>query len=124
MSAGCKKPFKRRRISRPQQEKTKFRSSARWMKFRKKLKAMQVDDPVTGAKLDTSYTVHHLDMDERNYTNLDHIENFVCLNETSHSMVHFLRDSAGGWRHAILALIDIMKRMDKLNLERERENVA
>ena len=79
MSAACKKPFKRKRFSKPQQMKTKFRSSARWTKFRKKLKAMQVLDPVTGAELDSKYTVHHLDMDELNYCNLDHPENFICL---------------------------------------------
>lgn len=114
MSAACKRPFKRTRISKPQQMKTKFRSSARWIKFRKKLKSIQGIDPVTGAELDTKYTVHHLDMDEANYCNIDHPENFICLNETSHSVVHFLRDSANGWRYAIMALIKIMKHMDRI----------
>lgn len=124
MSAACKKPFKRKRFSKPQQMKTKFRSSARWSKFRKKLKAMQVLDPVTGAELDSKYTVHHLDMDELNYCNLDHPENFICLNETSHSMVHFLRDSAHGWRYAIMALIKIMKHMDRIAAQKQAKELA
>lgn len=123
MSAACKKPFKRQRTNKIQSLKTKFRNSGRWTKFRRRLKARQVYDPVTGAELGPNYTVHHLDMDADNYENLDNEENFVCLNESTHSVVHFLRDSRCGWRHAIMALIEIMKTMDRLSDANSRQFV-
>ena len=51
-------------------------------------------------------------------------ENFICLNETSHSMVHFLRDSAHGWRYAIMALIKIMKHMDRIAAQKQAKELA
>lgn len=105
--------FKRRQQSKAQSVKTRFRRSARWTKFRRHIKANQKFDPITGSKLSPTCSVHHLDLREENYQNIDDHERFVCLNAQTHETVHFLHAAHCGWRKAVLALISILKKMDR-----------
>lgn len=105
--------FKRRTHSKAQTMKTKFRRSSRWLKFRRYMKATQKTDPVTGSPLSAGFSVHHLDLREEHYEDLSEPGRFVGLNNLSHSTCHFLYQAHGGWRKAILALIKILKMMDK-----------
>lgn len=105
----------KRNHSKSQSAKTKFRRSAKWTKFRRYMKAKQKVDPITGSSLAPTCSVHHLDMREANYENLDDETHFVALNSQSHETVHFLWQARGGWRRAVLGLIRILKDMERIN---------
>ena len=98
--------------------KTKFRRSAKWKALREKVKKVQKTDPITGKPLSKTFNLHHLDVDPEHYENIDNEENFIGLNSTSHSVVHYCWGDAGkrkNWRPMVLALIKILKLMDKIN---------
>ena len=105
----------KRNHSKLQSEKTKFRRTSKWMKFRKMMKAAQVVDPITGSRLSPTCNLHHKDLNPDHYTDISNKERFVCLNKTSHDVVHFLWQSHCGWRKAVLSLIAILKSMEQIN---------
>lgn len=105
----------KRNHSKEQAAKTKFRRSSKWMKFRKLMKAEQGSDPITGSKLTPTCNVHHKDLNFEHYEDISDKTHFVCLNKTSHDVVHFLWQSHNGWRKAVLGLVSILKDMEKLN---------
>lgn len=71
-----------------QKEKTKFRASAKWNKFRAFMKKISGGiDAVTGKLLRKGWNLHHLD--ESHYDDLKP-EKFRCLNRESHKVVHWL----------------------------------
>lgn len=98
-----------------QAAKTKFRRSSKWIKFRKHMKEKQKVDPITGSPLAPTCSVHHLDMREANYENLEDETHFVAVNPQSHETIHFLWQAHGGWRRAVLSLIRIIKAMESIN---------
>lgn len=101
--------------SKAQAAKTKFRRSAKWVKFRRHIKARQKLDPVTGSPLASTCSIHHVDLRAENYEDLSDETHFVALNPQSHETVHFLWQANGGWRKAVLALIGVLKKMEKVN---------
>lgn len=105
----------KRNHSKSQTAKTKFRRSAKWTKFRRHMKAQQKVDPITGSPLAPTCSVHHLDMREANYEDLEDETHFVALNSQSHETVHFLWQARGGWRRAVLSIIRILKAMERIN---------
>lgn len=105
----------KRNYSKSQSAKTKFRRSAKWIKFRRYMKAKQKVDHITGSPLAPTCSVHHLDMRETNYENIDDESHFVALNPQSHETVHFIWQARCGWRRAVLGLIRILKDMERIN---------
>lgn len=105
----------KRNFSKAQSAKTKFRRTAKWTKFRRHVKAKQKVDPITGSPLAPTCSVHHLDMREANYENLEDETHFVAVNPQSHETVHFFWQARCGWRRAVLGLIRILKDMEKIN---------
>lgn len=100
-----------------QREKRRFRDSKRWKEFREHMKALQENRcQITGAKLTKLWQLHHMDLDENNYQNLDD-DNFVCLSWNMHKVVHalFVKSKPKEWRSRVLNLIRILKKMEKLN---------
>lgn len=100
-----------------QREKRRFRDSKRWKEFREHMKALQENRcQITGAKLTKLWQLHHLDLDENNYQNLED-DNFVCLSWNMHKVVHalFVKSKPREWRVRILNLIRILKKMEKIN---------
>lgn len=85
------------------------------MKFRKMIKAAQVVDPITGSRLSPTCNLHHKDLNPDHYTDISNKDNFVCLNKTSHDVVHFLWQSHNGWKVALDSLRDILEDMERLN---------
>lgn len=69
--------------------KSEFRTTKIWKTFRNQLKQERNKDELTLKPLRKGWNLHHLDMSEDNYTNLDK-NNFRCLNKQSHDTVHFL----------------------------------
>ena len=106
--------YKRTR-SKVQSLKTKFRKSSKWIRFRKHMKAKQKTDPITGSPLSPTCSIHHLDMREDNYEDLSDETHFVALNPQSHETVHFIWAAHGGWRRAVLSIIQILKSMESIN---------
>ena len=72
-----------------QKEKTKFRASAKWKKFKAYMKKTRGVDEITLRPLLKGHNIHHLDGREINYQNLDE-NRFMALNRSTHEMVHWL----------------------------------
>lgn len=76
--------------SKAQREKTKFRKTVAWKKFKAFMKKKDCNrDQLTGRPLRRGWQLHHLDMSVENYKDLNP-DNFVCLNRKSHELIHFL----------------------------------
>lgn len=67
--------------------KQKFRSSAKWKKFRAYMKKKYKVDAITGKPLRAGWQLHHLDMSDDHYEDLEE-ENFICLNRNTHKIIH------------------------------------
>lgn len=110
-----KRPETRKKVT--QKDKRRFRDSKRWKEFREHMKSLQENRcQITGAKLTKLWQLHHMDLDENNYQNLDD-DNFVCLSWNMHKVVHalFVKSKPKAWRSRVLNLIRILKKMEKLN---------
>lgn len=98
--------------------KTKFRRTAKWKAFREKKRKEQKVDYITGKPLSKTFNLHHCDLRSENYENITNEDNFICLNSTSHDTVHFFfgdEKTKKDWRKMVLRLIEILKRMEKIN---------
>lgn len=74
-----------------QKAKTKFRSSAKWLKFRHFMNVKQKGlDPITNKKLLKGANLHHCDLNEKHYQDLSDPEKFVFLNRQTHDTLHWL----------------------------------
>lgn len=73
-----------------QKSKRNFRQSKEWKSFRKFMhKLSGGKDCITNKPLRKGYQVHHQDLDERNYNNLDPAH-FICCNNLTHKVIHWL----------------------------------
>lgn len=71
-----------------QKEKTKFRTTAKWKRFRVYIKKKYDNkDAITGKPLYKGWNLHHLQ--ESKYDDLSE-EKFLPLNKTTHKVVHWL----------------------------------
>ena len=106
----------KRNHSKGQALKTKFRRSAKWIKFRKNMKSKQKVCAVTGKPLAPTANLHHLDMREENYEHIEDESRFVFLSKTAHEMVHWLYGSGNNdWRGRLKSLWRILYRMERIN---------
>ena len=105
------------RLSVNQKLKTKFRGSKEWKEFRAHMRDKQKVDPITGAKLTRMANLHHKDLNEDHYTDISDESHFVFLNQAMHKTVHslFLKSDPKAWRKRVLALIRILKDMERIN---------
>jgi hypothetical protein len=69
--------------------KAEFRRTSDWKNFRSEMLQNFSADYLTGYPLRKGFNIHHLDMRDENYSNLNP-ERFVCLNKSIHEMVHLL----------------------------------
>lgn len=68
--------------------KAKFRTTKKWKEFREDMKKLYNNrDAITGEKLHKGWQLHHLDLNEDNYTNLNP-EKFIPLNAGTHELLH------------------------------------
>lgn len=106
----------KRTQNRAQAAKTKFRRSSKWIKFRRHMKATQQVCAVTGKPLGPTANLHHMDLDENNYENIEDESRFVFLSKTAHETVHWLWGKGNNdWRGRLKALWKILHRMEKIN---------
>lgn len=106
----------KRKQSKVQSKKTKFRKSSKWIRFRKHMKATQQVCAVTGKPLGPTANLHHLCMDETQYENIEDETHFVFLSKTAHECVHWLWGKGNNdWRGRLKALWKILYRMERIN---------
>ena len=106
----------KRNHSKAQAAKTKFRRSSKWMKFRKYMKEKQKFCAVTGSKLGPTANLHHINLDETQYENIECEKNFIFLSKTAHEVVHWLwGKGTNDWRGRLKALWRILYRMEQVN---------
>ena len=73
-----------------EEEKKKFRRSSVWSRFRQKMRTRyHKKDFVTGKELTRTWNLHHLDMNDKNYTDLSNEDKFIPLNKDTHKFVHW-----------------------------------
>lgn len=94
---------------------TELRRSRRWKEHRKRIASIQGGrDIITGKPLRKGCQCHHLNLDKEHYTDLNDGD-FICINRSTHEMIHWL------WRywktdHGIISrLEDVMEKMDIIN---------
>ena len=72
-----------------QKMKTKFRSSKKWKDLRHRMNVKQKGlDPITLHKLRKGANLHHLDLDERHYQDIENEDKFIFVNKNTHSWIH------------------------------------
>lgn len=73
------------------EEKKKFRRSKIWSNFRQKIRRRyNKQDFLTHKPLLRDWNLHHLDMNDKNYTDLSKEDKFLPLNKDTHKFVHWL----------------------------------
>ena len=98
-----------------QKDKTKFRQSAKWKKFRNYLRKSRNVDCVTLKPLRAGWNLHHLDLNEKNYTDILDETHFACLNKKTHDTVHFLYVYYVKDETILIRLKEILDKMKELN---------
>lgn len=101
-------------MSKAQNKKSKFRSTSTWKKFRKSMKDKQKTDIITGKPLLKGFNLHHCDLNEEHYEDISKEDNFVCLNKTTHEVVHWLFRYKN-WREVLQNLYKLLEKMEKIN---------
>ena len=105
-----------------QKEKTKFRQSAKWKKFRNYLKKLRSVDCVTLKPLRAGWNLHHLNLDEKDYTDISDETHFACLNKKTHDMVHFLYVYYVKDEKILDRLKEILDKMKELNRKEQKND--
>ena len=96
-------------------EKSKFRASSKWKKFRIFKKKEQNNlDYISQRTLPKGANLHHLD--EKHYDDLSP-EKFVFLGKTMHKVVHFLYIYYKKDHTIINRLKEVLDRMEKYDLQ-------
>jgi hypothetical protein len=98
-----------------QKQKRNFRATAAWKKFKNRLKANRKVDALTLKPLRAGWNCHHMDLADRNYTDLSDETHFLTLNKMSHEVLHAIL------RYA-LADPDYLKRLEKIVEEHRKIN--
>lgn len=73
------------------EEKRQFRRSKPWSNFRQRMRLrFDKKDYITGEDLLRDWNLHHLDMNDKHYTDLSKPDKFLPLNRETHKFVHWL----------------------------------
>lgn len=97
-----------------QNKKSKFRGSNEWKNFRNKMKNEHNKDFITGRPLLKGWNLHHLDLDGEHYEDINNEDNFICLNKTSHKVLHWLYRYKN-WREVLYNIHLALERMERIN---------
>lgn len=99
-----------------QKEKTKFRSTAKWKKFRLEMKKRQQGLCfITHKKLLKGANLHHLDLNPEHYEDISKKDNFIFLNKSMHDVVHTLYRYYIKDKEVIYRLKYILDKMVEIN---------
>ncbi|MBQ0003583.1 MAG: hypothetical protein KBT21_08590 [Treponema sp.] len=98
-----------------QKEKTKFRQSVKWKKFRIYMKSKYRVDYITHKPLRSGWNLHHMDLNEENYTDISDESHFMALNKMMHEIVHDLYRYFVNDEEILNRLKHILMEMKKIN---------
>ena len=109
-----------------QKKKAKFRSSKSWKLFRHKISVWKLFrhkisvkqkglDYITHAKLRKMSNLHHMDLNEKNYTNLDNEDNFIFCNHNTHCWIHEIYTYYKKDPEVLERLKEVLDRMVEIN---------
>ena len=100
-----------------QKAKKKFRQS-REFKSHKKKKFVECGgiDKITEHKLRKGWNFHHEDLREENYTILN--DNFLCCNNLTHKMIHWLWNYYKDDPEIITRIKAEMQKMAEINIDK------
>lgn len=99
-----------------QKFKKKVRNSKAWKTLRHEKNVEQKGiDPITGSKLTKLANLHHMDLNENNYSKLDNKDNFILLNRQTHETLHILYKWFARDKRVISRLVELLEKMKKLN---------
>lgn len=98
-----------------QKDKTKFRRSVKWKRFKAFMKKLRKVDCVTLSPLRRGHNLHHLDLDEAHYQDISDESHFEPLNKKTHDTVHFLYGYYVKDKGIIDRLRDLLDRMVEIN---------
>lgn len=100
-----------------QKNKTKFRASGIWKKFRNYMRKKQNGiDPVTLKPLYKGANLHHLNLNEEYYDDISKEENFVFVNKKTHDAIHWLYNYYKTDADILKRLQLILENMKKINI--------
>lgn len=105
--------YKSKRQTAESKEKSKFRRTSRWKKFRALIKKERQIDFITQKPLLKGWQLHHANMQLGTYSNLTPC-NFFALNKTTHEIVHFLWRYKN-WRELLERIVIVLEKMEQLN---------
>ena len=103
-------------MSATQNQKSKFRATSKWKKFRSQMKTERKIDYITQKRLLKGWNLHHLDLNEQNYQDISDETKFVCLNKMTHEIVHDLYRYYVKDPEVIDRLKEVLERMRQINL--------
>ena len=99
-----------------QKAKRKLRNSKAWKTLRHNKNVEQKGlDPITGGKLNKLANLHHMDLNEVRYSNLENTDNFVMLNKQTHETIHILYKWYVKDRGVIRKIVELLDKMVELN---------
>lgn len=108
----------KRKAKKETDPKVLFRRSKEWATFRQRMKKKQKYDYVTGSPLAKGFNLHHLCEDPKQYSDISDEARFVCLNSTSHVVIHYLWGDGKrryNWKERLQKLKELCEAMDEFN---------
>ena len=104
-----------------QKKKKKFRSSKKWkLKKLSEKKRAENKDEITLKPLRKGWQLHHMNLDEKNYEDLT--RHFLCVNNLTHKMIHWLYTYYKSDKLIIERLKKTMEIMERENGSNEQTN--
>lgn len=100
-----------------QKDKTRFRRSSKWKKFKAYVKRMKRIDCITQYPLRNGWNLHHLNLNESDYEDLSEVSHFEPLNRKTHETVHFLYPYYVKDSGIVKRLEEVLERMRVINNE-------
>lgn len=99
-----------------QSEKKKFRLTAKWKKFRQKIRKLHnCRDYITGEKLLRTWNLHHICMKSESYTDISDDSMFIPLNKETHKLVHYMFNVYKHDKTVIVKLKSVLDKMLEVN---------
>ena len=102
-----------------QRMKRNFRNTSVWKKFKSHLKTERKVDALTNKPLRAGWNCHHMDLNDKNYTDLTDETHFLTLNKMSHDMLHTILRYAltdPGFMERLEKIVEEHKKINKTNL--------
>lgn len=104
------------KVNNIQKSKRTFRKSKKWKDFRKTMKERcEKLDVITQKKLYRNWQLHHRNLNEKNYQNLQS-DWFLCCNNLTHKVIHWLWTYYQKDESIINRLKFEMEKMKEINL--------